>query len=160
MRIGNYFKTSEVIQIEAIIYVCGHFSGAFQQFKHLLSAFQISIKVHITQYIRRARGATPSLDREWWQAEVLWLKVLHGGEDLSGGQEELLGDLVVRDHHHLHPRRQTRRHAVGSVLKHQAVGGVGRVWEPGEREGQSEGGGDVGEDVPGGTQGEYLRRRF
>ena len=67
--------------------------------------------------------------------------MFHGGQDLRGGQHELLGDLVVRDHHHLHPSRQPCRHAIGGVLKDEAGGGLWRVGEPGEAELERWGGG-------------------
>ena len=58
------------------------------------------------------------------------LEVFHGGEDLGGGQHELLGDLVVGDHHHLHPSLQSSPHTIGSVLEHQTGGGGGGLTEP------------------------------
>ena len=55
------------------------------------------------------------------KSKVLRLEVFQGGEDLSCGQPELLGDLVVGDHHHLHPSRQPGLHSVRSVLEHQTL---------------------------------------
>ena len=67
---------------------------------------------------------------ERWKSEVLRVEVFQGGEDLGGSQPELLGDLVVGDHHHLHPRRQPGLHAVWSVLKHQTPPRLGSCGEP------------------------------
>ena len=64
------------------------------------------------------------------KSKVLRLEVFQGGEDLGGRQPELLGDLVVGDHHHLHPRRQPGLHAVWSVLKHQTPPRLGSCGEP------------------------------
>ena len=67
---------------------------------------------------------------ERWKSKVLRVEVFQGGEDLGGGQPEVLGDLVVGHHHHLHPRRQPGLHAVGSVLKHQTLPWLGSCGEP------------------------------
>ena len=83
--------------------------------------------------------------------------MFHGGEELRGREQELPGDVVVRDHHHLHPGSQPGRHAVGSVLEHQAGGRLGTLCEPV----QTVGWGDVWtEELPGGAHGEYLRGGF
>lgn len=55
------------------------------------------------------------------QAEELRFKLLHAPE----AQRALLGkagvQVVIRNHHDLHPRGQRRLHAVGGVFKNQAL---------------------------------------
>ena len=64
------------------------------------------------------------------KSKVLRLEVFQGCEDLGGGEPELLGDLVVGNHRHLHPSRQPGLHPVGSVLEHQTLARLRRCGEP------------------------------
>lgn len=58
---------------------------------------------------------------EWRQAEKPWLEFFHAPEPQRGLPGEGGIHVVVRNHHHLHPRRQRRPDAVGSVFKHQTL---------------------------------------
>ena len=55
------------------------------------------------------------------QAEELRPKLLHAPESQRGSPGKAGVQVVVGNHHHLHPRRQCRLHAVGRVFKHQAL---------------------------------------
>ncbi len=55
------------------------------------------------------------------QAKQLWLKLLHAPESQRGLLGKARVQVVVRNHHHLHPCSQRRLHTVGSVFKHQAL---------------------------------------
>lgn len=49
------------------------------------------------------------------------LKVLHAPESQRGLLGKAGVKVVVRNHHHLHPRSQSCLHAIRSVFKHQAL---------------------------------------
>lgn len=56
-----------------------------------------------------------------WQAKELRLKLLHAPESERGYLGEAGVQVVVGNHHDLHPSSQCRPHAVGSVFKYQAL---------------------------------------
>lgn len=55
------------------------------------------------------------------QAKELGLKLLHAPESQCGLLGKAAVQVVVGNHHHLHPRSERRLHAVGSVFKHQTL---------------------------------------
>lgn len=55
------------------------------------------------------------------QAKELGLKLLHAPESQCGLLGKAGVQVVVGNHHHLHPRSKRRLHAVGSIFKHQTL---------------------------------------
>ena len=62
-----------------------------------------------------------------WQAEQFGSEVFHAPQDQRGLLGEGTVQVVIWNHHHLHPSSQPRLHPVRRIFKHQALSRQGNM---------------------------------
>lgn len=80
------------------------------------------LKTIIISLLRWYHLCNSSGSAEWRQSEESWLEFFHTPEPQRGLLCEAGVHVVVRNHHHLHPRCQCRLDTIGSVFKDQTLG--------------------------------------